>query len=339
MKDFIEATNQIAQRVLETEQKRKSIASIIRKNENLYLQVAEHDMERLAVAGVDGGIIKKSLHGIDLLLLRAAGVIFYFENGKLKETKYFPQPIPSPVPEAFFDPFSDVEFEINANMKRQIAEITTAQQIIEKFSPDILVMHGSIVPHYTSKAEGILLKTYDEMMAAYKRLFSLSGETLIAGVVEDSRGKRFCDVISDKVKLDSEEQILLERTRDTNLLTYLLKFKERTFSFPYAEKNHFILKEFPEFSEKISTFYMRTAEFDRPIRIDFLGKEDEAEKISSMIFPMVKNSSYGIPSILVEADQRAKLTDKDFQIFFSDLMNKVGRLPVLFELRREDRPL
>jgi len=339
MKDFIEATEQIAQRVLETEQKRKNIAAIIRQNESVFSQVAEYDLGKLAVAGVDGGIIKKSLHGIDLLLLRTVGVIFYFENGKLKKTEYFPQAIPSPVPEAFFDPFSDVEFEINANMKRQIAEVTTAQQVIEKFSPDILLMHGSIVPHYTSKAEGILLKTYDQMIESYKKLFSLSGKTLVAGVVEDSRGKRFCDIVSNKVQLNSEDQILLQRTRDTNLLTYLLKLKERTFSFPYAEKNHFILREFPEFSEKISTFYMRSAEFDRPIRIDFLGKEEEAEKISSLIFPLVKNSSYAIPSILVEADQRAKLTDKDFQIFFSDLVNKVGRLPAIFELRREDRPL
>jgi hypothetical protein len=338
MKDFIAATEQIAQRVLETEQKRKNIAAIIRQK-STFSQVAEHDLGKLTVAGVDGGIIKKSLHGIDLLLLRTVGVIFYFENGKLKKTEYFPQAIPSPVPEAFFDPFSDVEFEINANMKRQIAEVTTAQQVVEKFSPDILLMHGSIVPHYTSKAEGILLKTYEQMIQAYEKLFSLAGRTLIAGVIEDSRGKRFCDVVSKKVQLSSEDQILLQRTRDTNLLTYLLKLKERTFSFPYAEKNHFILKEFPDFSEKISTFYMRTAEFDRPIRIDFLGGEEEVKKISSMIFPLVKNSSYGIPSILVEADQRAKLSDKDFQIFFSDLVNKVGRLPAIFELRREDRPI
>jgi hypothetical protein len=339
MKDFIDATGRIAERVLETEQRRKNIAATIRSNPNLFSQLDCDNLGKLTVAGIDGGIIKKSLHGIDLLLLRTAGVVFYLDNGKLKQTQYFPQPIPSPVPEAFFDPFSDVEFEINANMKRQLAEVATAQQVIEKFSPDILLLHGSVVPHYTSKAEGILLKTYDEMIAAYKKLFSSSEKTLIAGVIEDSRGKRFCDIVSDRVQLSSEEQILLQRTRDTNLLTYALKFKERTFAFPYAEKNHFILKEFPEFSEKISTFYMRSAEYDRPIRVDFLGSDEEAQKISSIILSMVKNSSYGVPSVLIEADQRAKLTDKDFQIFFSDLINKIGRVPAVFDLRREDRPL
>lgn len=316
MKDFIEATEEIARRVIETESKRKNIAEQIRKNQNIFSQVSENNLERIAVAGIDGGIIKKNLHGIDLLLLRTAGVIFYFENGKLKETKYFPQPIPTPVPEVSFDPFSDIEFQLLANMKRQTAEVNTAVQVVENFSPDILLLHGSIVPHYTSKAEGILLNTYEEMIEAYNKLFSLSAKTLIAGVVEDSRGKRFCDVISEKVQLNSEQQLLLQRTRDTNILMYVLKTKERTFSFPYAEKNHFILKEFPEFSEKISTFYARTAEFDRPVRIDFLGKEDEAEKISSIILSLVKSSSYGIPSILVEADQRARLSDKDFDIFF-----------------------
>lgn len=336
MKDFIEATEEIAKKVIETEQKRKEIAEIIRK-ENHFKQVAENDLEKIAVAGIDGGIIKKNMHGMDLLLLRTAGVVFFFENGKLKEAKYFPQPIPEPVPQASFDPFSDIEFQLHANMKRQIAEVNTAIEVAEKFSPDILLVHGSIVPHYTSKAEGLLLQTYEEMIAAYKKLFSQ--KVLLAGVVEDSRGKRFCDVISEKVKLNSEQQILLQKTRDTNILTYLLKLGERTFAFPYAEKNHFILKEFPEFAERISTFYMRTAEYDRPIRIDFLGSEDEAEKISSIVLPLVKNSEYGIPSVLVEADQRAKLSDKDFDIFFSDLINKVGRLPAMFELRRNERPI
>lgn len=337
MKDFIEATEEIAKRVIETEQRRKDIAELMR-SQNVFSQVIENNLENIAVAGTDGGIIKKSLHGIDLLLIRTAGVVFHFEGGKLKKTEYYPQPIPSPVPQASFDPFSEIEFEINANMKRQTAEVITACEVVEKFSPDILLMHGSIVPHYTSKS-GALIETYEKMIEAYKKLFTLSGKTLIAGVVEDSRGKRFCDIISDKIGINSEQQILLQKTRDTNILTYAMKLGERTFSFPYGEKENFILKEFPDFSEKISTFYMKTAEFDRPIRIDFVGKEQEAEKISSFVFPLVKNSSYGLPSILVEADQRAKLSDKDFDIFFSDLMNKVGRFPSVFELRREDRPI
>lgn len=337
MKDFIEATEQIARQVIAAEQKRKIIAEIIR-NQNLFSQISESELEKITIAGIDGGIIKKSLHGIDLLLLRTAGVIFHFENGKLKGTKYYPQSIPSPVPEVSFDPFSDIEFQLHANMKRQLAEANTARQVIEKFSPDILLMHGSIVPHYTS-TEGVLRKTYEDMIEAYKKLFALSEKTLIAGVIEDSRGKRFCDLVADKISLDSEQQILLRKTNDTNILTYAMKLKERTFSFSYAEKNNFIIKEFPDFSEKLSTFYLRTAEYDRPIRVDFLGKEEEAKRISSLIFPLVKNSAYGLPSILVEADQRARLTQKDFDIFFSDLVNKVGGFPAVFELRREGRPI
>ena len=150
---------------------------------------------------------------------------------------------------------------------------------------------------------------------------------------------RFCDVISQQVSLNSEQQILLQTARDTNILSYSLKSKERTFCFPYAEKNYFILKEFPDFSEIISTFYVRTAEFDRPVRIDFIGGENEAEKIASLLLPLVKSSKYGIPSVLVEADLRAKLSDNDFDIFFSDLKNKVGIISSIFELRREDRPI
>jgi hypothetical protein len=137
-------------------------------------------------------------------------------------------------------------------------------------------------------------------------------------------------------------KIVLTRTKDSNLLSYVLKKGERSLVFPYSSKSsqHPILREF-EAKDKIFTFYLKTVEFDRPIRIDFLGDKgviDKANFISSVLLKMVGHSNYGIPSVLIEADQRAKLEENELEMFYQDIMNKTGNISSLFEQRRNQRP-
>ena len=47
---------------------------------------------------------------------------------------------------------------------------------------------------------------------------------------------------------------------------------------------------------------------------------------------------YSYPSVLIEADARAKLTEIEIEHFKAAIAEKLGRNPVLFELRRELRP-
>ncbi|MEM5855697.1 MAG: hypothetical protein QW472_05285, partial [Candidatus Aenigmatarchaeota archaeon] len=60
---------------------------------------------------------------------------------------YYPEPLPSPIPNVIFDPFSELEFELNSNMQRQMIEVEIATEAIKKFKPDLLLLDGSIVPH------------------------------------------------------------------------------------------------------------------------------------------------------------------------------------------------
>lgn len=351
MKEFVELTEEFANHIVKIENQRKEISEFLRKTnstseEKIILPAGEIKLEGLRIAGVDGGLVKRSFHGIDLMLLRAVGVIFSYPKNKLK-VDYYPDAIPIPEPKVILDPFSELEFEINSNLERQIIEIKTAKETLEKFDLDFLFLHGSMIPHYTFVPErsSLLFETYERLINSYKKLFELvtKKKTILAGIIEDSRGTMFCEVIARRFqdKLNPEFKLLLNRTKDTNLLSYTLQVKERSFVFPYSSDPsiHPILREFGSFAKEVKTFYLKTAEFDRPIRVDFLSdKGDKSNELASVLLALAGHSSYGIPSVLIEADQRAKLSEKDLEMFYFDLINKTGNLPGMFSLRREQRP-
>jgi hypothetical protein len=366
MKSLIELTETLSNLISTIENQRKKAGNLLREfnqsntltpdndilEEKIIIPVKPLEPDNLCVAGVDGGLVKKSFHGIDLMLLRAIGVIFSYDDKKLKSVEYYPAALPVPEPKVVIDPFSDLEFEINANIERQITEVNTARETIEKYEPDFLFLNGSVIPHYTFVPEKgtLLYANYKRMIEAYTRLFdTIKGKrTILAGVIEDSRGTRFCEVIGQKIlslvkNIEPDLKLMLNRTKDSNLLTYILNLGERSFIFSYSSEpnKHPILKEFGEFADQIFSFYVKTAEFDRPVRVDFLadkGTVDVANRISAILFMLCGHSNYGIPSVLIEADQRAKLSEKDLELFYHDIINKTGNLPGLFSQRREQRP-
>jgi len=366
MKELIELTDLCAKRIADMEEKKKKIGDFLKEvnsstnltlgteifEEKVIIPIKKIELDGLKVGGIDGGLVKRSLHGIDIMLLRAVGVIFGYKDGKLTDTEYFPDAFPSPVPKVVFDPFSDVELEMNSNMERQMMEIGTAKEVVEKFKPDILFLNGSIVPHYSDRPakNSVLNLSFEKMIESYIGLYSAikHSDTILAGVVEDSRGTRFCEVVNQKILEGIQNiesvKVLLETTRDSSLLSYVLGQGERSFVFKYSAnpENHPVLKEFGgQTANQVFSFYAKTAEFDRPVRVDFLadkGINSIANKISSVLLALAGHCSYGIPSVIIEADQRAKLSEKDLDMFYIDLINKVGNLPGLFNLRREQRP-
>ncbi|MEM7827202.1 MAG: hypothetical protein QXD72_00640 [Candidatus Aenigmatarchaeota archaeon] len=97
MRNFIEITDNLAKIISNLENQRKNVGNFLRDSNSLtdlevtdeilenkiIVQVPELNLENLKVAGVDGGLLKKSFHGIDLMLLKSIGVIFSYQNGKL----------------------------------------------------------------------------------------------------------------------------------------------------------------------------------------------------------------------------------------------------------------
>ncbi len=365
MKELIEITDALAKIIGEMENQRKNVGVFLRESdsftnltktedileEKIIFPINPCNLHNLTVAGVDGGLVKRSFHGIDLMLLRAVGVIFSYNDNKLSNVEYYPEATPSPEPRTVLDPFSDIEFEVNSSIERLIKETTTAREAIEKFEPDFMLLNGSIVPHYIYVPEkgSLLYENYRRMIESYNKLFDAvkQRKTILAGVIEDSRGVRFCELLNNiflthvHPNVPTELKIVLNRTKDSNLLTYVLKKGERSFVFPYssdADKQP-ILKELGA-RKQIFTFYLKTAEFDRPIRVDFLADKpiETADKIAPVLLACSGNESYGIPSVIIEADQRARLSEDDLEMFYLDLINRAGNISSLFEKRRNQRP-
>jgi hypothetical protein len=353
MEDFLKAVESLVKEIKIAEDKRKKLADIIRNSkilsneflEDSLIKKVEKREENFSVAGIDSGMVRKSLHGIDLILIRAVGVIFYFENGKLKRVEYYsPSTFFEPV--VFQDPFSEIELDTVTNIFRQTKEVKTANSVLNEFKPDFIFMDGSILPHYVPNIDkdSLLYPYFKSMIDSYKSLFSgiKNSKTILAGIIEDSRASRFCNLISEILKLDKDLSIVLEKSKDTNLLDYVLKRGERTSTFYYSSYldralnsslKDFNLKEF-------ASFYIKLSDFDSPLRVDFLNdKDDAASKISSVLSSLIVSEGYSMPSVLIEADIRARLSEKNLEMFYQELAGKLGFISSLRKERRDRRLL
>lgn len=366
MQNFQERLDEIVDKISYLESKRINVGKFLKEindsfkigpNEEIFdtkiiNKVPAREFKQINILGIDDGIVKHSYHGLDLMLMRSVGVNFEYADGKFNNVKYYPNSNPLPNPKIILDSFSDIELNSCYNFERQIMEIVTTIEAMEEFKPDIALLHGSIIPHYVPTPDNPVLKeTYKSLIENYISMFECAKEKniILAGVVEDSRGVKFCDILNRKMlpqiksDLTKELKLILEKTKDTNLLYYTLEKGERTCVFNYSQNPevHPVLKEFEKMNDSFYSFYLKTVDFDRPLRVDFLCFKDVldvAEKLSCILMQMSGHSGYGIPSVLIEADQRAKLSEKDLDMFYSDLISRIGNISTLFKMRREMRP-
>ncbi len=210
-------------------------------------------------------------------------------------------------------------------------EIKISIETISKYSPDLFLIDGSLIinPADVPKKDSSVYMDYTEVKKLLDRLYELAKKKncMLAGVVEDSRSSTFCGSVAknilDKVKSPKIPGLtnILNRTRDTNLLYYMLKKGEAT-------KNI-------DLEGEVKCFYLRSAEFDRPIRVEFIEREKE---IAEIIYTISSQSrTYGLPNVLIEADQRAKLSENDTDYYTNLIASKLGVQNIFF-LRRENRP-
>ncbi|MCD6403030.1 MAG: DNA double-strand break repair nuclease NurA [Candidatus Aenigmarchaeota archaeon] len=332
--ESVEGLEVVASRIRQKRLSMKNLAEFLRKKEFLIKRVNPTSMNNTRILAVDGGLQKKSLQGVDLILVRACAVLYEFSEGKLVNVEYYPSEFPKPKLRWSFEPLSEFEFGWKTGYERQMEEISVAIEAFKRWDPDFVILDGSVIPHYseipeTSKS---LSEEFKKLVDSYNQLFKLVKRKTLFGVVKESRGKRFCSEVLEEVKdLPLELKPLVSNVRDTVILDVLLEKNERTMTFSYSSSPDFhpILRHFPEFSDKVYGFYIRNAEFDVPIRVDFISEnpEEDADRISSLLINLTKNSFYAIPSILIEADQRARINEElldSVQGFISSLVGDIS---------------
>mgnify|MGYP003865181531 CR=1 FL=1 len=298
-------------------------------------------------AGVDGGLLKKEFSGVDVVLTRAVASVFSFEDGKLSDSHALPERMNFPDVQYIRSPLDRRSFNVSSSLLRLQKELQVAIQAVEE-GPDLLLMDGSVLPQYTERPEkgSESRKIYIGMIDLYTQLFrkALEKDVLLAGVVEDSRSTKFCEKIAEMEGVNEEFSRILRNTRDTNMLEYIMEKGERTVIMEYTSDNSGkqALKDIGELSERVYSFYIKTAEDSTPVRIDFLedgGAVRTSEDLSNYLMPLCGYSNtYGIPSVVVDADQRAKLSEDDMEMFESRLLSALGPLPGIKSLRRNSRP-
>ncbi len=350
MELLIPEIKKLAENIRAAEIARMEAAKVLRGmgEEISLVQKAEPaNIDKLKIAGIDGGIVKKSFHGFDFILARAAAVSFEFLNGKISNANYFPSK--NPTPRLFtLESVSDIDYAYYASIVRQKLEIETAKKAVEKFAPDILLLDGSIVPHYATKPSqnSLTYKDYEDLMASYQELYKICQENkvLLAGVVEDSRNERYCDLVKKNIlnkPIDSNTNPMIEvlaKTRDTSFLFWVLNEHERTRTFDYSDDfaKHPILKDFV--FRNFYSFYLKTAKMDKPIRVDFMEKEKDDWLASVVLSISGQHSRYGFPSVIIEADNIARMSEQEIENFYSYMLKYTGNIPSMMKLRREQRP-
>ena len=98
MELFHKKLDEIAEKIQYFEVRRKKIGELLRKineemkiekddeilDDRIIVKVPDRKFKKMRILGVDGGIVKHSYHGLDLILMRAVGVNFTYDEGKLK---------------------------------------------------------------------------------------------------------------------------------------------------------------------------------------------------------------------------------------------------------------
>ncbi len=316
----------------------------------------------LRVCGVDGGLLKKTLRGIELVITRANATIFEYTPSKRVAAIYFPEKASPPTVRAEINPISWREAEVNASLERLRAELELAIKVQEHHPAELLLMDGSLRPHIgdrPSNQTGSSSK-YEKIVKLYKELFTKAEETgtLLAGVVKDSRSQRFIRILGEilphlinhhpelKSLLQMDYRSILRTCYDSDFFFRVLDLGERS---PILRLNKSNTNNALDITDKennntnLSCIYLRTAKYDYPLRIEvFTGSQDPVriiEKVSAMLLPMSSdNEEFALPTVLIDADSQARLIERDLDFLFTQLANRIGYPQSLLKLRRERMP-
>jgi len=277
----------------------------------------------LSVCAVDGGLLAQRMHGADIVLSRAVGAHFIYSDSVLSSFSYNPSKSPEPAIE-MKNSLDEHEANVFRSLVRLKAELGCAISSLERLSPSLLLMDGSLLPLPSDRPEekSEIFPLYQEVLSLYSRLFTLSKEKgcMLCGVIKDSRARK----LSDGLSLSCS---------DTLLCSYLLREGERTKAMPYFEDKRGQGKEMLALGERVSVFYLKPSAHDLPLRIEAYDCDiSKAASVISSLSAISENFAY--PAVLVEADMCAALDPKEMEPVESSLLVLSGLKP----LRRNSRP-
>ena len=318
----------------------------------------------LKIAGVDGGLVRRRFRSMDLVLTRGIAVIFQFgpEEGPIVD--FFPDPFPEPQIRPMLLTLSGTELDQLSSLERIAAELRVILSILEEFHSDLILVDGSLFYHPRDRPQSgsVVYEKFQEVLSLYKQLYNKARKkgTTLVGIVKDSRSTRLTSFLGDilphvlrdpaifELMQGVDYRWLLKNSRDCDILDTFLEEGERSFIFKYSSElqnnSNSVSEDLTNWASSIWVTYLKTARDDLPLRIEFLS-DDERESIWKIdralaaILPLSwQHPEYGIPTPILEADTRAKITMNETQLIIDRLMALSGLTYTTLEKRRSRNP-
>ncbi len=274
------------------------------------------------VCAVDGGLATASSQEVEVFISRAVGIVFNYLNSCLASYQYFPSCSPDPKIEIKIA-MDESASRVYGSLFRLEQELEIAIKCISQFRPSVLLLDGSLAVHPADKPSSEneeLFKFYERIINKYKQLYELSEKSncLLIGIAKDSRAKRFSSLVN-------------EHWPDTLFLDYLLRERERTAALRYYGKDNPPPKALEKWAEKIKLSYIKCVKDDYPLRIEFIS--DNCDLAASTVLSLAAiNKTYAYPAILIEADLRAMLDQREVEWILNAFLSRTK------PLRSKERP-
>ena len=319
----------------------------------------------LRIAGIDGGLVRKRFRSKDLVLTRGVAVIFQFGPEDSPNVDFYPDAFPEPKISPLMLTLSSIELDQLASLERIAAELRVTLSVLEEFHTDLILLDGSLFYHPRDRPQtgSVVYEKFQEVLSLYKQLYHKARKkgTTLVGIVKDSRSTRVASIMGEilphivrkpevfEMMQGVDYRWLLKISRDCDLLDTFLEEGERSFTFRYSSE---LVLNTNSTSDDISTWassiwvtYLKTARDDLPIRIEFLSAEDDdtttdkLDKALSAILPLSsQHPEYGIPTPILEADARAKISANETRLIIDRLMALSGLTYMTLEKRRSRNP-
>jgi hypothetical protein len=319
----------------------------------------------LRIVGVDGGLVRKRFRSMDLILTKSIAVIFHFGPEEGPTVDFFPEAFPEPKIRPLMLTLSSVEIDQLASLERIAAELRVTLSVLEEFRPYLILFDGSLFYHPRDRPQSgsIVYEKFQEVLALYKQLYTKARkkQSILVGIVKDSRSTRVATTMGEilphiirkpeifEMMQGVDYRWLLGISRDCDILDTFLEEGERSFVFRYSSELQHSTNNPSEdifsWASSIWVTYLKTARDDLPLRIEFLSDDEDdidTKKIDAALSAILPLSSqhpeYGIPTPILEADARAKITVNETRLVIDRLMALSGLTYISLEKRRSRNP-
>ena len=328
----------------------------------------------LNIVSVDGSSVIKNFMNVDFYFLKAIAVKYRLYKNHDAIIEFFPD----------LDGFNNYFIQCNyINQEEKTVELMTSidmnfieiqllNSLIEESSDiDLIIIDGSIVImpiNLVFSKDPEVSRKYDLLLKEYQKLYMNCKEKgiLLVGSIKDTRTSALSNLIRDSIQLlkpshdklsdflKIEYRQLLDYFSDLDLFNRILKKSERSCIFNCKReiekiRDEGIKKEIPYyFPLDFYAFYLKSAKFDVPNRIEFFTEENtspeeaskKADLISSILLPISNlNDHYGLPIPQIEAHKRSVFRSNELNLLFNNLARNLNTHGIsLLEKRRNRRP-